>query len=152
MTNLNNYGMPFIRYQLADRAAWHPDDSCPCGRAHPMIKVAEGRHNDMFRTQDGSAVWGGIGNPLWDMEGVRQFQFVQKALEHVVVRIVKDGSMSHAQQAEVERAVKIALGDRVKLDFEFPDEIPVERSGKHRYQICEVDQPLSEEARRGQRS
>jgi len=145
VTNLNNYGMPFIRYQLADVAAWYPDERCPCGRAHPMIQVVEGRHNDMFRTRDGGVVWGGIGNPLWNMEGVRKFQFVQKALDHVVVRIVRDGPMSEAQRAEVERAVKTALGDDVRLDFEFPDEIPVEHSGKHRYQICEVDQPRSEE-------
>lgn len=139
VTNLNNYGMPFIRYQLADAARWHTDQSCPCGRAHPMLQVVEGRHNDMFKRQDGGYVWGGIGNPLWNMEGVRKFQFVQKALDHVVVRIVKDGPMSQAQREEVERAVKTALGDDVRLDFEFPEDIPVERSGKHRYQICEID-------------
>jgi phenylacetate-CoA ligase len=140
-TTLNNYGMPFIRYQLADVAAWPPDDRCPCGRAHPMIKVIEGRRNDMFRTRDGSAVWGGVGNPMWDMEGVKKFQFIQKTFDYVIVRVVKDGPMSQAQRAEVERAVKTVLGDHVKLDFEFPDEIPVEQSGKHRYQICEIDQP-----------
>jgi phenylacetate-CoA ligase len=139
VTNLHNYGMPFIRYQLADVAVWHPDDRCPCGRSHPMIQVVEGRHNDLFRRRDGGVVWGGIGNPLWDMEGVRKFQFIQKTLDYVVVRVVKDGLMSDAQRAEVEKAVKIALGDHVKLDFEFPDDILAERSGKHRYQICEVD-------------
>lgn len=139
VTNLNNYGMPFIRYQLADAAAWHPDERCSCGRAHPLMKVVEGRHNDMFKRRDGGVVWGGIGNPLWNMEGVRKFQFVQKTLDHVVVRIVSDGPFGQAQQAEVEKAVKTALGDDVRVDFEFPDEIPVERSGKHRYQICEVD-------------
>ena len=85
VTNLNNYGMPFIRYQLADVAAWHPDEHCPCGRAHPMMKVVEGRHNDMFKRRDGGAVWGGIGNPLWNMEGVRKFQFIQKTYDTVVV-------------------------------------------------------------------
>jgi phenylacetate-CoA ligase len=143
VTNLNNYGMPFIRYQLADVVAWHPDERCPCGRAHPMLKSVEGRSNDLFRSRDGRIVGsggGGIGNPLWDMEGVRKFQFIQKTLDYVVVRIVKDGPMSQAQRAVVERAVRAALGDHVKLDFEFPEDIPIERSGKHRYQICELDQ------------
>jgi len=140
VTNLHNYGMPLIRYQVADVTAWRPGEHCPCGRAHPMIEIVEGRDNDMFRTRDGRTVWGGIGNPLWNMEGVRKFQFIQKTFDYVVVRIVKDGPMSQDQQAQVERAVKIALGDQVKLDFEFPDEIPVERSGKHRYQICEIAQ------------
>jgi len=142
VTNLNNYGMPFIRYQLADVASWHREDGCPCGRAHPMIEVVDGRHNDMFRTRDGGVVWGGIGNPLWNMKDVEKFQFVQKSLDHVLVRIVKDGPMREAQRDEVERAVKLALGDDIRLDFEFPDDIPVARSGKHSYQICEVDQEV----------
>lgn len=145
VTNLNNYGMPFIRYQLADRVAWHAEDHCLCGRAHPMIQVSEGRENDLFRTRDGRTVWGGIGNPLWNMAGVKKFQFIQKTFDHVIVRIVKEGPMSPAQRAEVEKAVKFALGEQVKLDFEFPEDIPAERSGKHRYQICEIDQPYVEE-------
>ena len=145
VTNLNNYGMPFIRYQLADLAVWHSHEPCSCGRSHPMLKVAEGRHNDMFRTRDGRMIWGGIGNPLWQMEGVKKFQFIQKSFDYVVVRIVKEGPMSQTQRAEVEKAVKFALGEQVQLNFEFPDEIPVERSGKHRYQICEIDQQLSQE-------
>jgi phenylacetate-CoA ligase len=145
VTNLNNYGMPFIRYQLADVVAWKPDERCPCGRAHPKLELVEGRHNDMFKTRDGRAVWGGIGNPLWNMEGVKKFQFIQKTFDYVVVKVVKDGPMSQSQQAEVERAVRTALGDQVKVDFEFPDEIPVARSGKHRYQICEIDELWSEE-------
>lgn len=139
VTNLNNLGMPFIRYQLADSVAWYPEDHCPCGRAHPMIKVQGGRSNDLFKTRDGGTVWGGIGNPLWNMEGVKKFQFVQKTYDYVVVKIVKDGPMSQSQQTEIEKAVKTALGEQVKLDFEFPNEISVGRSGKHRYQICEIE-------------
>ena len=138
VTNLSNFGMPLIRYQLADAAEWHPEQSCPCGRSHPMIKIVEGRHNDLFRRRDGGYVWGGIGNPLWNVEGVRKFQFIQKSLDHVVVRVVKDGPLSEGQRDDVETAVKPALGEHVTLDFEFPNDIPVERSGKHRYQICEV--------------
>jgi phenylacetate-CoA ligase len=103
-----------------------------------MIKIVEGRHNDLFKRRDGGYVWGGIGNPLWNVEGVRKFQFIQKSLDYVVVRVVKDGPLSEGQRGEIETAVKTALGDHVTLDFEFPDDIPVERSGKHRYQICEV--------------
>jgi phenylacetate-CoA ligase len=73
------------------------------------------------------------------MDGVRKFQFIQKTLDYVVVRIVKDGPLSQEQRADVEKAVRTALGDHVNLDFEFPDDIPVGRSGKHRYQICEID-------------
>lgn len=138
VTNLNNLGMPFIRYQLADSVAWYPEDNCPCGRAHPKISVEGGRSNDLFRTQDGGVVWGGIGNPLWDMDGVERFQFVQKDYDYVVVRIVSDEPLTPAREMQVEKAVRTALGERVKVDFEYTEEIPIGRSGKHRYQICEI--------------
>lgn len=139
VTNLNNYGMPFIRYNLADVIAWHPDNSCSCGRKHPMLSVVEGRHNDMFKTRTGRTVWGGITNPLWDVENVKQFQFIQKNYDLVVVRIVKEGELSSDTLNRVQKAVQAALDEGVEVRFEFPNEIPTEKSGKYRYQICEID-------------
>jgi len=138
VTTLTNYVFPFIRYRLEDMARMSAQ-RCSCGREQPMLEAVEGRRNDMFKTRDGRKVLWGIGRPLGRMEGVRKFQFIQKTLDYVVVRVVKDGPMSQAQRAKVEESVKFYLGDHVKLDFEFPDEIPVSRSGKHRYLICEVD-------------
>jgi len=141
VTKLINYDYPLIRYRLEDVGRLSTQQ-CSCGRGQSMLEVVEGRHNDMFKTRDGRLVWGGMGNPLWNMAGVKKFQFIQKTYDYVVVRIVKEGPMSQAQRAEVEKAVKFVLGEQVKLDFELPGEIPVDRSGKHRYQICELDQQL----------
>jgi phenylacetate-CoA ligase len=138
VTNLINHVFPFIRYRFEDIGRMSTRQ-CSCGRGQPMLEAIEGRHNDLFKTRDGRTVLWGIDRPFKTMEGVRKYQFVQKSLDDILVRVVKDGPMSQVQRAEVERAVKTVLGDHVKLDFEFPDEIPVELSGKHRYQICEVD-------------
>jgi len=137
VTSLTNYVFPFIRYRFEDIGCMSTRP-CPCGRGQPMLGAIEGRHNDMFKTRDGRTVLWGIDRPFKTMQGVRKFQFVQKSLDYVVVRVVKDGPMSQAQRAEVEQTLKIALGDHVKIDFEFPDEIPVGRSGKYRYTICEI--------------
>jgi phenylacetate-CoA ligase len=141
VTNLNNYSMPFIRYCTEDVAAWHADDNCPCGRAHPMMEVVQGRRVDMFKTKDDRAVWGGFASLMFDMEGVKRFQLVQKSLDHVVVRIVKDAPLDEARLAEIERTVHIALGDDVNVEFEYPDEITIEGSGKYRYTISEIHEP-----------
>jgi phenylacetate-CoA ligase len=140
VTNLNNYSMPFIRYRTEDLAVWRTEDDCPCpcGRAHPMMEVMQGRRVDMFKTKDGRAVWGGFASLMFDMEGVKRFQLVQKSLDHVVVRIVKDAPLDEARLAEIERTIHIALGDDVNVEFEYPDEIAVQDSGKHRYTISEV--------------
>jgi phenylacetate-CoA ligase len=138
VTNLNNYGMPFIRYSIEDMGAWQVDSACPCGRTLPMMELVQGRRIDMFKTRDGRAVWGGFASPLFGMQGVKQFQVVQKSLDLIVARIVKEGELNQAQLDTITRTVKIALGENVEVKFEFPEEIPVLDSGKYRYAISEL--------------
>lgn len=137
VTNLNNYGMPFIRYRVGDIGQLS-DVVCPCGRGLPMMEVLQGRRIDMFKAKDGRVVWGGFASLMFDMPGVKRFQLVQKSLDKVVIRIVKDAPLDEARLAEIERTVHIALGDDVDVEFEYPEEITVERSGKYRYTISEV--------------
>jgi phenylacetate-CoA ligase len=141
VTNLNNWGMPFIRYSIEDMGAWSALDDCPCGRKLPLMELVQGRCIDMFKTRDGRSVWGGFASPMFGMKGVKRFQLVQKTLDLVVARIVKEGPVDKAKLAEIERTVHIALGDQVKVVFEFPDDIPVLDSGKYRYAICELNEP-----------
>ncbi len=141
VTQLTNYGMPFIRYYLSDMAAWHPDTGKPAvsgQRAHPMLSIIEGRENDMFRARDGSIVWGGVNNALWNVDGVKQFQFIQKSYDLVIVKVVTENGLAIEHQNNVEKAIHTALGTDVEVKFEFPNEIPVDKSGKFRYQICEI--------------
>jgi len=56
VTNLNNYGFPFIRYRLKDVVKSH-EGPCACGRQSPMIECVQGRTVDIFRTIDGNPVW-----------------------------------------------------------------------------------------------
>ena len=137
VTNLNNYGMPFIRYRVGDIGQLS-DVECPCGRGLPMMDVLQGRRVDMFKTKDGREVWGGFISLMFDMEGVKQFQVVQKSYEKVVIRIVKDAPLDKNRLTEIERTVHIGLGDDVDVEFEYPEEIAVESSGKYRYAISEV--------------
>jgi len=137
VTNLNNYGMPFIRYRVGDIGQLS-DVVCPCGRGLPMMEVVQGRRVDMFETKDGRAVWGGFISLMFDMEGVKQFQVIQKSYDKVVICIVKDAPLDEARLAEIERTVHIGLGDDVNVEFAYPEEIAVEDSGKYRYAISEV--------------
>jgi phenylacetate-CoA ligase len=95
----------------------------------------------VFKTKDGRTVWGGFASLLFGMEGVKRFQLIQKSLDHVVVRIVKYAPLDEARLAEIERTVHIALGDDVNVEFEYPDEIAGEGSGKYRYTISEIHEP-----------
>jgi phenylacetate-CoA ligase len=137
-TNLNNYGMPFIRYAIEDMGAWSTQNACECGRQMPMMDISHGRKVDLFRSKDGRLVRAGYVGSLFGTSAVRQFQLVQKSLDTVVVRIVRDGDIESNRLNDVERELKSALGSGVEVRFEFPDEIQTSASGKYRYAICEV--------------
>ena len=47
VTVLGNFAMPFIRYNLRDRAAWLASD-CSCGRSLPLLDVTAGRADDLL--------------------------------------------------------------------------------------------------------
>ncbi len=143
VTNFNNWGMPFIRYSIEDEGAWYQGGDCPCGRAAPMLKAVQGRVVDTFKTRDGRTAWAGFAGAGYSClahPAVKQFQIVQKTLDRMVVRLVKDGEIPQANLDELVRTIHIAFGDNVSVEIEFPDEIPVLSSGKHRYAVSEIDE------------
>jgi phenylacetate-CoA ligase len=138
VTNLNNYGMPFIRYHVGD-VGQLSDAVCPCGRGLPMMQVVHGRATDMFKTRDGQAIHGEFFTHLfYGMSQVKQFQVVQKSFDHIVVFIVKEAPLPQERLAFLERAIKDVMKSEVKVEFQFLESIPLKASGKYRFTISEV--------------
>lgn len=138
VTNLNNFGMPFIRYSIEDLGAWSTQDNCPCGRALPMMDLMQARRVEMFRTKNGLAARTTAIGPMFGMPGVKQFQIIQKTIDLIVVLIVRDAELDRAKLRDIESTLKDQVGGDVEVRFEFPDEIPVLQSGKYRYAFSEV--------------
>ncbi|MFP4393668.1 MAG: phenylacetate--CoA ligase family protein [Anaerolineales bacterium] len=145
VTNLNNLGMPFIRYHNDDIGAWYDGDAgapCPCGRAAPRLAPVQGRIVDAFKTRDGRAAWAGFAgagySPLAH-PNIRQFQIVQKSLDLMIVRLALIGEIPPSVTETLTQTIHTAFGDNVEVRFEFPDEIPALPSGKHQYAISEVE-------------
>lgn len=142
VTNLNNFGMPFIRYSVDDRGAWYDGEKCPCGRNLPLLRTLVGRRADMFQTRDGRMVLGAYVGAVFSYEVsqvIRQFQVVQKSLDQVIVRLVRDGEVPSSVLDEIVHGVELVLGGGVEVKFEFPDGIPTLPSGKRQYTISELN-------------
>jgi phenylacetate-CoA ligase len=142
VTNLNNYGMPFIRYSIGDEAAWNDAGPCTCGRSAPRLKTVEGRIVDQFMTRDGRTSWAGFAgdgySSLLAQPNIKQFQIIQESLDKISVLLVKDGEIPTPLLNRIERTLKTAFGEEVVVEFQFPDQIPLLPSGKHRYAISKV--------------
>ena len=140
VTDLLNFGMPFIRYAIEDRASFSPD-ACTCGRSLPLLSNVEGRVTDFILTPGGRYVSGAALTImlLGEVPGIAQAQLVQESLDSVTFRLV--GGIGYSKRIEeILRAKALPLlGAGVRVHIELVDEIPREPSGKYRFSISRIE-------------
>ena len=138
ITDLHNYGMPFIRYEIGDLGV-ASEAACPCGRGLPLLTDVVGRSLDMIKTPDGRFVPGEFFPHLMkEFSGVRRFQVVQRRLDRLAVKLVKDGQFQDRDLDMMRREIRKTLGPAVDVEFQFVDDIPLTRTGKFRVTVSEL--------------
>lgn len=138
ITDLFNYGMPFIRYANGDMAT-AGTDPCSCGRGLPLLKRVDGRQLDAIRTPDGRIVPGEFfPHMLKDVPGLIRFQVVQRQLDQLDLSIVRGDAFDDASLAYIRREVTKVLGENIHLQCHFVDHIALTSSGKSRVTISEL--------------
>lgn len=79
ITNLNSYGMPFIRYKVGDLASEIDWSACRCGRYSPRIKKLVGRSNDNIVLSNGKVINGEFFEFLFfGIHSVIQYQIIYR--------------------------------------------------------------------------
>jgi phenylacetate-CoA ligase len=79
VTDLENYGMPMIRYRIGDLARWVADSARGADRyPFPMLASVDGRTLDIVRAPNGNR----IGGTYWTIllrnrPGIKKFQVIQ---------------------------------------------------------------------------
>ncbi|HWP59897.1 MAG TPA: hypothetical protein VNL14_18545 [Candidatus Acidoferrales bacterium] len=130
ITDLENYGQPFIRYQIGDYGELS-DERCPCGRGLAVMRRIFGRATEMLRSTRGELVPGfALTRTFRDIPGVREFQVVQERLDFLRIRIVRNGRYGRDDQAAIERSLRKYLGEEMQFAFEFPPALERRSSGK----------------------
>jgi phenylacetate-CoA ligase len=132
VTDLYNYGMPFIRYRNGDRAI-KGTESCGCGRGLPLLKDVTGRVADMIRTPDDRVITGLFFPHLMkDYPSVLRYQVVQEELDLVEMRVVATEAWNADVQSAIESAVRQKLGPLVRVELMRVADIPLSKGGKLR--------------------
>ncbi|AHI29909.1 hypothetical protein AU14_01030 [Marinobacter similis] len=139
VTDLNNHGMPLIRYRVEDMGVYS-EKSCPCGRGFPMLERLEGRVADFLKLPDGGQVAGIslVERTLTRVPGVEQMQLVQDRLDRVSVNRVRGSDFTEETDALLISAMREVFDERVALEVVDVSRIPQEPSGKYRFSICKV--------------
>ena len=139
VTDLVNKGMPLIRYALGDRGV-PTARMCGCGRGLPLMERLTGRVADFLIRSDGSRVAGIslIERTLTSIEGIKQMQIVQHAIDDIVVNVVPGQGFGAFTETRLREEFAVAFGPTLRLQIAHVTEIPRLRSGKYRFSICNV--------------
>ncbi len=137
-TNLWNYAVPFIRYNVKDVAVLK-NKKCSCRRGLPVLEKIEGRDSDILTTPSGKRliVHYFTGYFEW-VDTVTQFQVVQDTIDKITLRLVPNSKFDDEARLKIQNDVREYIGSDVSLEIKIVDDIPLTRSGKRRFVISEV--------------
>ena len=139
ITDLMNYGMPFIRYKVGDIAVLS-DKQCTCGRHMPLIEKVIGRDADYIITPEHKLI-SGISltdHFVFKIPGLAQLQIIQDRINHLTFKIVKDNTFNIESKKIINDTVIKFFGNNMTFDINFVKDIPQEKSGKYRFVISRV--------------
>jgi phenylacetate-CoA ligase len=140
VTDLHNYGMPFIRYATGD-VGQLVSRPCTCQRGLPLLSHIEGRELDIILFADGRRLPGEYFPHIFkDCPQVGRFQVVQERLEEIRVRIVLAAGAGADSIEAVRERLQHDLGDSIDIDLELVNEIPPTPAGKRRVTVSLLDE------------
>ena len=149
-TSLFNYAMPFIRYAVGD-VGIASNEKCPCGRTPPLMKVVEGRKDSFLFLSDGQVL-----SPIAFDVAMNMFKFhshidryriIQRKIDVFEFYIkthsdsVDEKIMEKELLKHLWRTLKINA-DQAKFEVKFVENIPLDKTGKLRKVVSELNQTL----------
>lgn len=133
VTSLNNYAMPFIRYNTGDKGRMWRKFKCVCGKREAVLQLSSGRSSDMIIMSNGNKLTAYTFfrifmdvNSFID-NAVYQYQVEQIDINEFIIRIVTDKEINERQIVDCFfRCMNEPLLEEAKFKFEFLDYLPVD--------------------------
>lgn len=141
LTDLNNYAMPFIRYENGDIGILS-DEICPCGRGLHLINPIDGQlvlrsEHFVYSAKKKKIFLPEFSFLLDDFTKIRQFQIVQKNHNGVVLKIVQGKHYTKDYEEKISFRIKTVLDD-AEVEFDYVDDIEPDRNGEHKFILREI--------------
>lgn len=132
LTNLHNYSMPLIRYEIGDTAIIKTE-RCKCGNPLPTLRKVTGRTLNHFIREDGTIIYGGIFTLLFNLKDwVKAYQIIQEDFKRIRILTTTD-KINESEKMEIENQIRLLMGHDCRIIWEIVDVIPETRNGKHLY-------------------
>ena len=136
-TNLEEYGMPLIRYRTGDMSAYRAE-GCQCGRALPIIEQIQTRVDDLITTSDGRMI-----NPaplagLFRSNAIQRGRIIQEDINHFVVQIVPVNENVAVDAEPIVRGIQTVVDSDASVTVQMLDEIAPRANGKYPFVVSKV--------------
>ena len=138
ITNLNNYSMPLLRYDIGD-TAYFSDNKCSCGRQFPILGNITGRKFSHFKKRDGALVHSQFFVALMFYRSwVKAFRITQIDYDKIEIKVSHDQEIPRLDKQEITQKIVKLMGSSCTVDFVSVDEVAPTSSGKYFYTICNI--------------
>jgi phenylacetate-CoA ligase len=138
-TSLHNYAMPMIRYITGDRTAIKTK-YCKCGCTFPLIEEVTTKAEDIIRLPDGRLISPSVlTHPFKPLSSINGSQLVQTDADHLLVRLIPGDDFKPAHAQQLVGDLRARLGDDMRVDVEYIEELPRTDSGKFKWVVSHVD-------------
>jgi len=144
VTNLYNYGMPFIRYQNEDIGSFLSYEKCNCGRETKKLLPSVGRVSDNILTSTGKIIHGEMFTHLfYNYPQINQFQLSQENLYEIVIKILPNKKYPITSLNKILEEIKSKIyswlsKDEINISFDIVEKIEKTETGKYRFTISKV--------------
>lgn len=136
VTNLHNYSMPFVRYDMGDFGIPGPT-SCLCRNPLPTLKKVTGRVVEHLRTKSGGFIPGEyfihLVGVVCNKGAIRQFQIIQKDYDDIEILTVLGPGFKSEDQKSIEEKIRVVMGNACRIEWKEVENIPKTKNGKYLY-------------------
>lgn len=135
VTSFTTEATPLIRYDIGDSITLEDESKvCSCGNNNPMVKEILGRIDDyVYSPENGKINLGNVSNTLKDTKGILKFQAIQDSLDQIDLLVIVDKKVySPDIEKKFIKNWRERIGEKMKLEVRYVDDIPNEASGKFR--------------------
>jgi phenylacetate-CoA ligase len=142
ITLLTNYTMPLIRYKIGDRGVLSEKNGL-CRHGLPFLEKIEGRIVGHFKNKFGDIISGGFFFAiLLSCKNIKQFQIIQEEIEFISISLVliDKTKLKNMEKdfKEINKKIKLVMGNGTKIKYNIVDEIKLSPSGKYMYTFSRV--------------
>jgi len=138
ITDLNNYGMPFVRYKIGDIGV--PSSRiCSCGRGLPLMEKVEGRAMDIMFTKEGNFIQPQLFCFLFkEFDWIKQYQIIQDERGMLAFKVIPKCIVTELDKERFSIRIKQVITGTVTVRLDLVKEIPLTRSGKFQMVISKT--------------